>query len=99
MPLLRQARITVILLSIFITLLLLRNNLIPLHQFSNYVLSLSNYLGLGTMFFGNSTCLLFYPTSAVNILSSYSVVCSEASFMICKNPNYSDNVSILFSQH
>ena len=98
-PSLRQIRITVILPSVFITLLLLRNNLIPLHQSSNFVLSPLNHLGLGIIFLGNSACLLFFyiSTGAVDISSVYSVLFSEASSIIYKNPSYSDNISILCS--
>ena len=48
-PPLRRAKIAVILLLVSMTLLLLRNNLIPLYQSSNFVLSPSNYLGSGTI--------------------------------------------------
>ena len=51
-PPLRQARITVILLLVSMTLLLLRNSLISLHQSSNFVWSPSNYPGSSTIFFG-----------------------------------------------
>ena len=50
---LRQARIAVILSLVSMTLLLLRNNLIPFHQSSNFVWLPSNYPGSGTMFFSN----------------------------------------------
>ena len=43
-----------ILLSVPLTLLLLRNNLIPLHQSSNFVQSPSNHPGSGTMLLGIS---------------------------------------------
>jgi len=39
------------------TLLLLRNNLIPLHQLSNFVQLPSNYPGSSTMFFGIPVCM------------------------------------------
>ena len=52
-PLLRQARIAIILSLVSMTLLLLRNNLISLHQSSNFVQSLSNHSGSSTMFFSN----------------------------------------------
>ena len=42
----------VILSSVPLTLLLLRNNLISLHQSSNFVQSPSNHPGSGTMLFG-----------------------------------------------
>jgi len=55
-PPLRQARIVVILSSVSMTLLLLRNNHIPLHQSSNFVQLLSNHSGSGTIFLGNPAC-------------------------------------------
>ena len=53
-PLLRQARIAVILLSASMTLLLLRNNYIPLHQSLNFVWSPSNHSGFSIIFFSIS---------------------------------------------
>jgi len=53
-PPLRQARIAVILSSVSMTLLLLRNSLISLHQSSNFVQSLSNHSGSSTIFFSIS---------------------------------------------
>ena len=41
-----------ILSSVPLTLLLLRNNLIPLHQSSNFIQSSSNHPGSRTMLFG-----------------------------------------------
>ena len=89
---LRQARIAVI-------LLLLRNNLIPLYQFLNFVLSSSNHPRSGTMFLGTLACLLFsyIGTNAVDISSVYSVILPKASFVICKDPSHSDNTSISLS--
>ena len=55
-PPLRQARIAVILLLVSMTLLLLRNSLISLHQSLNFVQSLSNHPGSSTMFFSNPVC-------------------------------------------
>ena len=84
------------------TLLLLRNNLIPLHQSSNFDWSPSNHPGSSTMFFSNTACtfLLFATVSGAGATDiSFMVVClysSEASSMICKDPNYSDNASISF---
>ena len=49
---LRWARIAVILLSVSMTLLLLRNNHIPFYQSSNFIQLLLNYPGSSTMFFG-----------------------------------------------
>ena len=51
-PLLRQARIAVILLLVSMTLLLSRNNHIPFHQSSNFIQLLLNYPRSSTMFFG-----------------------------------------------
>ena len=101
-PPLRQARIAVILSSVSMTLLLLRNSRIPLYQSSNFVLSPSNHPGSGTMFFGNPACLFSWlipaiGTGAVDIFSI--VICSfssEVSLVICKDSSCSDNASILF---
>ena len=90
-----------ILLSVSMTLLLLRNNLISLHQSSNFVWSLSNHPGSDTMFFG----ILAYPflltvTASASAVDISSVVIHlyllEASSVICKDPSCSDNASILF---
>jgi len=88
-----------ILLLVSIALLLLRNNLIPLYQSLNFVLFLSNHPGSGIMFLGTLVCPLFscVNISAVDILSMYSVVFSEALFVIYKDPSFSDNVSISLS--
>ena len=89
-----------ILLSVSITLLLLRNNLILLYQSSNFDQSPSNHPGSGTMFFSNPTCTLFTAVSGAGAIDMSSiVVCSylsEASSVICKDPNRSDNTSISF---
>ena len=91
-----------ILLSVSITLLLLRNNLIPLHQSSNFDQSPSNHPGSGIMFFGNPACIfpLFTTVSGASATNiSFMVVClysSEASSVICKDPNCSNNASISF---
>ena len=100
-PPIRQARIAVILSSVTITLLLLRDNHIPLYQSSNFVLSPSNHFRLGTILFGIPTYLLCTAgTSAINIISvvSVSVVLSKAfSLVILNNPSCSDNASKLLS--
>ena len=98
---LRQARITVILLLVTITLLLLKNNLIPLHQSSNFVWSPSNHLGSGTIFFGITACMfsLIATTSAGAVDILFVFVCLyllEASFVICKDSSHSNNILILF---
>ena len=99
--LLSQTRIAVILSSVPVTLLFLRNNLIFLHQSSNFVLSLLNYSGSEIILFDILT-YLFYIVAGVNatdILSMYSVIFSEVfSLVIFNDPNYSDNVLMLFSQ-
>ena len=91
-----------ILSSVYMTLLLLRNNLIPLHQSSNLDWSLSNHPGSSTMFFSNPVCTfpLFATVSGTGTADISSiVVCSyssEASSVICKDPSHSNNASILF---
>ena len=89
-----------ILLSVPVTLLLLRNSLISLHQSSNFDRSLSNYPGSGTILFGNPANT-FPPLStamgagAVDISVS---VCSYSSVefpsLICKDPSRTDNASM-----
>ena len=89
-----------ILLLVSMTLLLLRNNLISLHQSLNFVLSLLNYSGSGTMLLGTLACLLFscIATGDIDIsVSVHSFVLPEALFMIFNNPNLSDSAFILFS--
>ena len=100
-PPLRHARITMILSSVSITLLLLRNSLISLHQSSNFVQSPSNHLGSSTMFFGIPACAFSLVaaaagTGATDISVSICSYSLEASFVIYRDPSCSDNVSILF---
>ena len=91
-----------ILLSVLLTLLLLRNSLIPLHQSSNFDRSPSNYPGSSTIFFGNSVWTFSLTAAAAGAgatdisvsIGSYSSV--ETSSLICKDPSCSDNTSILF---
>ena len=88
-----------ILSLISMTLLLLRNNLIPLHQSSNFVWLPSNYSGSGTMFFSIPACPFLLTVTAGTIDISSVVVCLyllEASSVICKDSSHSDNASILF---
>ncbi len=90
-----------ILSSVPLTLLLLRNNLIPLHQSSNFVWSPSNHPGSGIMFFGNPAWMFSLATAAPGagvsdisvFVGSYSSV--EVSWLICRDPSCSDNASIL----
>ena len=91
-----------ILSSVLLTLLLLRNNLIPLHQSSNFDWSPSNHPGSGTIFFGNHAWM-FLLTAAAVVASAVEIsvsICSyssvEASSLICKDSSRSDNASILF---
>ena len=98
-PSLRQAKITVILLLVSMTLLLLRNNLIPLHQSSNFVRSLSNYSRSSTIFFGIPACIFLLIFTAAGVSAndiSVSVLLLEASSVICKDSNHSNNVLISF---
>ena len=85
---LRYARIAVILLSVSRTLLLLRNNHIPLHQSSNFIWSLLNYTGSGTILFGVTACTLSFITASTSVtdisLSGYLFVLLEALFVIFK---------------
>ena len=95
---LRCTKITVILLSVSMTLLLLRNNYISLYQSLNFVLSPSNNPGSETMFFGiiaYSFVFIVTNTGATDIASSdCSVVLSEVLFVICKNSNHSNSASM-----
>ena len=84
------------------TLLLLRNNRIPLHQSSNFVQSPSNHPGSGTMFLGNPAYMFSLSATAAGAgatdISSV-VVCSyssEASSVICKDSSRSNSASISF---
>ena len=100
-PPLRRARITVILLLVSMTLLLLRNNLIPFHQSSNFVWSPSNHSRSGTIFFSFPAFIFsFIATTGAGAfnISSFSVCLYslEASSVICKDPSCSDNISISF---
>ena len=87
-----------ILLSVPLTLLLLRNNLIPLYQSSNFVQSLSNHPGSRTMLFGipADSFTTGVAAGAVNISVSICLSFVEASSLICKNSSCSDNASISF---
>ena len=96
---LRQAKIAVILSLVSITLLLLRNSLISLHQSSNFVWLLSNYSGSSTMFLGIPACvfsLFTADTGVINISISVCLFSLEAFSMIFRDPSHSDNASILF---
>ena len=97
-PPLRQARITVILLSVSITLLLLRYNCIPLHQSSNFVQFPSNHPGSGTMLFSMTACMFLFvaDASAADISISVCLYSLEAFSVICRDSSHYDNVSILF---
>ena len=100
-PSLSQASTAVILFLAATTLLLLRNKQISLHQSSNFVQSLSNHPGSGTMFFSNPAWPFSWPITSIGAgatdisvsVHSSLVLSSEAS--ICKDPSCSDNASIL----
>ena len=98
-PPLRHTKIVIILLLVSRTLLLLRNNHIALYQSSNFVWSLSNHSGSGTILFGITTCTLSFivtDAGATDISSSdCSFILLEASFMIFKNPCYNSKVLVL----
>ena len=97
-PPLRQARITVILSLVSMTLLLLRYNHIPLHQSSNFVWSPLNYLRFRTMLFGMTVCMFSFVASAgaADISISVYLYLLEDFSVICKDPSCSNNTSILF---
>ena len=86
----------VILSSVPLTLLLLRNNLISLHQSSNFVQSPSNHPGSGTMLLGipADSFIAGVIAGAVDISVSVCSSLVEASSLICKDPSHSDNASI-----
>ena len=86
-----------ILSSVLLTLLLLRNNLIPLHQSSNFVQLPSNYPGSETMLLGISANSFAGTTAgAIDISVSACSSLVEASWLICKDPSRSDSASISF---
>ena len=97
-PPLRHARIAVILLLVSMILPLLRNNLISLYQSSNFVWSLSNHPGSGTILLGIVAYMFsFAGTGATDIsLSDCSYISSEALFMIFKDLNLLNNTLISF---
>ena len=64
-PSLSWANTVMILLSIAITLLLLRNNQIPLHQSSNFVWLLLNYPRFRTMLFGITAYAILLCTTNI----------------------------------
>ena len=101
MPSLWQTRITVILSSVPVTLLLLRNNWILLYQFSNFVLSLSNHPRSKIILFDNSVCsfYIFAGASTADILSVYSVILSKTSSMIFNDLSFPNSTSISYSQY
>ena len=87
-----------ILSLVSITLLLLRNNHISLHQSLNFVLFSLNHSESGTMFLDITACsLLFIVTSASAAdisLFNCLYIPSKALFVICKDPSLSNSVSI-----
>ena len=86
-----------ILSSISVTLLLLRNNLIHLHQSSNFIQSPSNHPRSGTMFLSISAyAILLFTAGAVGISVSICLSSFETSFVILKDPSLSNNALISF---
>jgi len=90
------------LLSVAVTLSLLRNKWIPFYQALNFIWSLSNYPGSGTMLFNITIYTISTSTSAntVNISSSVSnsvvLFLSEAySSVILNNLSIYSNISIV----
>ena len=96
---LRRAKTAVILSSVPLTLLLLRNSLIPLHQSSNLDQSPSNYPRSGTILFGNPawafSLAVVAPGAGVPDISVSVCLCSsvETSSLICRDLSCSDNAS------
>ena len=86
-----------ILSSVPLTLLLLRNNLIPLYQSLNFVQLPSNHPGSRTMLLGISvnSFIADVVAGAVDISVSICLLLVEASLLICKDPSCSNNTSIL----
>ena len=101
------ARIAVILLSVAITLLLLRNNQISLYHFSNLIWSPSNHPRSGTIIFGMTAYFVWlYTTSAgtVDISSVVSVsivliLSKISSSVIFNDQSHSDNGLMSISQY
>jgi len=85
-------------LKISIITLLLRNNCIPLYQSSNFIWSLLNHTGSGTMLFSMTTWIFLFiaSASAADISVSIYLYLLEASSVICKDPSHSNNASISF---
>jgi len=81
-------------------LLLVRNNCIPLHQSLNFVLSPSNYPRFRTILFGITVCMLLFVIASAGAadisLFDHLFILLEASFVIFKDPNLSNSVSISF---
>ena len=88
-----------ILSLVSMTLLLLRNNLIPLYQSSNFIRSLSNHSGSSTIFFDIPACMFSLISIAASVgvdnISAF-IHSLEAFSVICKDPSHSDNASISF---
>ena len=94
---LSQASTTVILSSVAVTLLLLRNKWIPLHQSSNFIQSPLNHPRSKTIVLSITVCS--NAISAVNISSisgvASSVLFEVYSLVILNNPSTSNSASIL----
>jgi len=95
-PLLRQVKIAMILLLVFMTLLLLRNSLIPLYQSSNFIWSPSNHLGSSTMLLGITAYIFSLFIACASTSNIFVSVHLFEFLMICRDPSLFDNVSISF---
>ena len=102
MPPLNQTNTAVILSPVAITLLFLRNRQIPLHQSSDFVLSLSNHPGSGTILLGIIACTVLLCTAgAVDISSNVSGIADSVllfyilSSVILNDSSISSSTSIV----
>ena len=91
-----------ILLSVSITLLLLKNNQISLHQSLNFVLSPLNHPEPGTILFGMTVYLFCVITNAgatdiLSIVSIYIISVKASSSVILNDPSHFNSTSKLFS--
>ena len=100
MPSLGQARIAMILLSVIITLLLLRNNHIFLYQSLNFIWSPSNYPGSRTILLGITACSIVFFTTGTSTIDIVSIVFISvvlfkvSSSVIFNDSNHSNNTFI-----
>jgi len=94
------------LLSVTITLLLLRNNYISLYQSSNFIWSLLNYLESGTIIFSiyisdvisTSAIGVYALNMLLNTISIVLVLFKVSYLVIFNNSSTFSNISILVAQ-